>query len=303
MENNRRSFLQKLSVGGAALAMGSPLLQSCVTNAGDKPSVEPLNLNLSCQENVAPGESLSEKLDFLEANGFSGFEQGCGGILDRCEEIGKALKGRKIRISVACAGFEGVLISEKPEIQKQAMDSIKQALTNAGQLGALGLIVVPAFNGQTTMPFVEARALLVEQLKELGDHAVKQNTRIILEPLNRKEAWFLRMVADAASICRDVNSEGVGCMGDFWHMTWEETNDMGAFLSAGKYLTHVHCASRETRNMPGEDSNDQYIDGFRGLKMIGYKNYVSLECGSKGDKKITIPAAVKLLNEQWAKAV
>jgi sugar phosphate isomerase/epimerase len=303
MENNRRNFLQKLSIGGAALAIGTPVIQSCVSSGSEKSANESPGLKLSCQENVAPGESLQEKLDFLEANGFSGFEQGCGGILQRADEISKALKGRKIQISVACAGFEGVLISEKPEVQKQAMDSIKQALTNAGQLGALGLIVVPAFNGQTTMPFVEARALLVEQLKELADHAAKQNTRIILEPLNRKEAWFLRMVADAASICRDVNGEGVGCMGDFWHMTWEETSDMGAFLSAGKYLTHVHCASRETRNMPGEDSNDQYIDGFRGLKMIGYKNYVSLECGSKGDKLVTIPAAVKLLNEQWNIAV
>jgi sugar phosphate isomerase/epimerase len=54
--------------------------------------------------------------------------------------------------------------------------------------------------------------------------------------------------------------------------------------------------------MPGEDSKDIYTDGFKGLKMIGYKNFVSIEAGSKGDKKLTIPAAVNLLNEQWLKA-
>ncbi|HCM22338.1 MAG TPA: sugar phosphate isomerase, partial [Porphyromonadaceae bacterium] len=40
---------------------------------------------------------------------------------------------------------------------------------------------------------------------------------------------------------------------DFWHMTWEETSDAGAFLSAGRYLEHVHIASRKRRSMPGED--------------------------------------------------
>jgi sugar phosphate isomerase/epimerase len=306
MEKNRRNFIRTLGVGGAALTLGSTaILPSC------KPGTDPakamnekgdLILNLSCQENVAPGESLTEKLDFLEANGFTGFEQGCGGILERADEIGKALQNRKIKISVACAGFEGYLIADKKEIQDQAMKSIKQALTNAGQLGALGLIVVPAFNSQPSLPFVESRALLVEQLKELGEHAVKNNTRLILEPLNRGEAWFLRTVAEAASICRDTKSAGIGCMGDFWHMTFEETSDMGAFISGGKYLTHVHIASRETRNMPGEDTNDNYVEGFKGLKLINYKNYVSLECGSKADKKLTIPAAVKLLNDQWLMA-
>lgn len=308
MENNRRNFLRKISIGGAAAAMGAgSIVSTAFTNPLDeellvKPSKSKSKLKLSCQENVAPGKTLTEKLDFLEKNGIFGFEQGCGGILQRADEIGKALQNRNVKISVVCAGFEGHLIADTKEKRDLAMRTIKEALTNAGALGALGVIVVPAFNNQPSLPFVEARQMLVDELKELGEHAIKNKTKVILEPLNRKEAWFLRQVADAASICRDVNSDGVGCMGDFWHMTWEETSDMGAFISAGKYLTHVHVASRESRKMPGEDSNDIYIDGFKGLKMMNYPNFVSLECGSKGDKNVTIPAAVKLLNEQWDKA-
>lgn len=33
--------------------------------------------------------------------------------------------------------------------------------------------------------------------------------------------------------------------------------------------------------------------------MINYSHYVSFECGSKGDKGIVVPAALKLLREQW----
>lgn len=140
------------------------------------------------------------------------------------------------------------------EVRQQAMDSMKEILTAAGALGSTGLIIVPAFNGQTKMGHQESRELLVNKLlPELGEHAHQAGTRILLEPLNRRECHFLRQVADAAAICRDVNSPGIRLMGDFWHMTWEETCDLAAFLSAGKYLHHVHIASRQTRNMPGED--------------------------------------------------
>ena len=77
---------------------------------------------------------------------------------------------------------------------------------------------------------------------------------------------------------------------------------MAAFIAAGKYLHHVHIASRKSRRMPGEDEGDNYVDGFKGLKIIGYQDFVSFECGSKGDRQVTIPAAVKLIREQWEKA-
>ena len=55
--------------------------------------------------------------------------------------------------------------------------------------------------------------------------------------------------------------------------------------------------------MPGEDGDaDNYINGFKGLKMIGYDKYVSFECGCQGDRNILVPNAVKLLRKQWEQA-
>ena len=62
---------------------------------------------------------------------------------------------------------------------------------------------------------------------------------------------------------------------------------------------HVHIASRKDRKMPGENEGDNYVDGFKGLKIIGYQDFVSLECGCKGDRTKAIPAATALLREQW----
>jgi len=80
----------------------------------------------------------------------------------------------------------------------------------------------------------------------------------------------------------------------------EETSDMGAFLSAGSYLRHVHLASIK-RKLPGQDERD-FTNGFKALKMIGYQDFCSLECGVLGEREVEIPKAVKFLRSQWAKA-
>jgi sugar phosphate isomerase/epimerase len=298
MKMNRRHFFALSTTAGVAATL--PLSGSAAVQIA-QPAQE-ARLRLSCQEGLAPGQSMAEKLDFMEQHGFEGIEPWGGGLGKRVEEFKKALQGRKIKVSAICAGFDGVPVSDNEETRQKAMTSIKEILTAAGALGSTGMIIVPAFNGQTKLGHWEAREMLLKILPELGEHAVKNNTRILLEPLNRREAHFLRQVGDGAAICRDVNHPGISVMGDFWHMTWEEPCDMAAFMAAAKYLHHVHIASRKTRQMPGEDEGDNYEAGFKGLKLIGYQDFVSLECGSKGDKKTTIPAAVKLIREQWQKA-
>ena len=297
--------------GTAAAAVGGLLLPGCTPAAAPqdgKSSTEevPLaELKISFQEGTAPGGSLAEKFDYMEKMGIVGFEPGGGGLAGRVEEIQKALNGRNIKVSAICAGFGGWLLAEDEKVVQQCMASSKEIIAAAGAIGSVGMILVPGFNGQQpSLPHTrETRQRLLELLRELGEYALQQKTSLILEPLNRGEAHYLRQVGDAASLCRDTKSEGVTCMGDFWHMTWEETSDMGAFLSGGKYLSHVHIASRKRRSMPGEDGEaDNYVNGFKGLKMLGYKNYISFECGCQGDKNVVLPAAVQLIRDQWEKA-
>lgn len=321
---SRKSFLKSSLAGAAALAIscggmgrrddreGEPREGGRDEGPGGRPGgargerAHPqANLNLAFQEWVSYGETLEEKLDFMESLGVVGLELGGGGLADRVTEIQKALQGRKVEVSAICAGFKEFLLCEDKARQKQCTDSVKEILAAAGELGSVGMILVPAFNHQSPCKAhtPETREFLVEQLRELGDYAASCNTSIILEPLNRKEAHYLRQVADAASICRDVNSKGLYCMGDFWHMTAEETSDMGAFISAGEYLKHVHVASRKTRKIPSQDgAADNYIEGFRALKMLGYKGHVSFECGCKEgeDRKAALTAAVELLRKQWS---
>ena len=276
-------------------------MTSCASGTGTKKSPE---LRLSFQEGTAPGESLNEKFDYMEKLGIVGFEPHGKQLLKRAEEFRQALSGRNIKVSAICAGFDGFILAEDPAVKASFDSSMRELIAAAGEIGSTGVIMVPAFNAQKPCRphTMETRDYLCEQLHELGEYALKHNTTVILEPLNRKEAFYLRLVSDAAAICRDADSEGVKCMGDFWHMQ-EETSDYAAFISAGKYLQHVHVASRGQRRMPGEDGQlDNYIDGMRALKELDYQHYISFECGTAADRNVVVPAAVELLRSQWEQA-
>lgn len=305
MTLNRRNFIKASLAGAAITTVGGSQEAFASSLSVAAPARKKAELKLSFQEGTAPGKSLKEKFDYMENLGIVGFEPGGWGLSKRVGEIQKELQGRDIKVSAICAGFEGFIISEDAAVRQKCMDTMKEIISAAGELGSTGVIIVPAFNGQKpVMPHtMDTRKFLCDQFREMGEHALKCGTTVIFEPLNRGECFYMRQVADAASVCRDINCDGVRCMGDFWHMTWEEPSDMGAFISGGKYLQHVHVASRKRRSMPGEDGEaDNYIDGFKGLKMIGYDKYVSFECGCQGDRNVVLPAAVKLLREQWKKA-
>ncbi len=304
MTLDRRKFIKTTLAGTAAVAVGG-CSSFASANDKDKRASNDVKLNISFQEGNAPGADLNEKFDFMEAHGIVGFEPHGKPLLARKQEFKDALAGRNIKVSAVCAGFDGFILSTDPEVRKLCRDTMEQLIIAAGEFESTGVIIVPAFNSQVpVMPHTqETRDFLCEQFDEMGTLAQQHGTTVILEPLNRREAFYLRQVADAASICRDIGNPGVTCLGDFWHMTWEETSDYGAFMSAGEYLQHVHMASRKRRITPGEDGEaDNYVDGFKALKKLGYDKYVSFECGAEGDREVVVPAALELLRAQWEEA-
>jgi sugar phosphate isomerase/epimerase len=299
---DRRTFI-KSSLGGAVAVAGIRVLDSPVAAQPAAPAATPKAvMKLSSQEWLIPGRSFKEKVQTLEKWGAAGIELG-GGFNPK--DVLAALAGTKIKVSAICAADGPYIVSDEAQ-RRKAIDNAKRILDKAGEVGSTGVIMVPAFNGaKDQLVGKQARDLLVKEiLPELGEHAVKAKCCLLMEPLNRGEAYFLRQLADAAAICRDVKSPGIGLMGDFYHMHIEETSDCGAFVSAGKYLRHVHLASRTPSRILPHQENSDYRDGFRGLQMIGYQNYMSLECGRRKDTDpmIEIPATFRFLEKQWEEA-
>ncbi len=293
MSTNRRAFL------AASAALGLTATTPAVRGEKPQPKRE-ASLKLSSQLGVIPGKALEEKIAKMVKWGFQAVELP-DDIVGKVDMYKKAIAGTGLKFSAVCWGsINGDIVSDVVEKRAPAIQKLKDALTAAGELGTTGVIYVPAFNGQTKLTNQEIRTLVVETLPAIGEHAVKVGSRLLLEPLNRKEAFFLRQLADGAAICRDCASPGICMMGDFYHMAIEETSDFAAFIAAGDYLHHVHLASR-IRVLPGQDER-QFVDGFRGLKWIGYQDYCSFECGVKGDREVEIPKSMAFLRDQWQKA-
>jgi len=323
----RRSFLKGTAMAGVTSLYGAG--STAYGNANVEKTADcgmpklaapatPAQLNLCLQWVRIPGEEMNQKLDFLEANGFTAVEipSTNNWPTENGEALVKALKGRNIFIATACGPSDfSYAEAEKREAEVQRFLPMLEAL---GAMKSVGLIICPARRKLSEPGHLSAKELREDFVnntgKRLAEHAHKHGTSIVLEPLRRNETPFLRQVADGASIARDI---GPGCsvMGDFWHMQLEETSFMGAFISAGNLLTHVHIAGLKERIIPGvHPADDIYVDGFKGLKLIGYRGAVSFEGGwpkNPENPKKQLPEAervklirnmVSLLKEQWEMA-
>ena len=318
-----RDLLKTSAVAGVATVLGTRQAPA-QDDAGGRnslpklpPPEKPAKLNLCLQWGGIPGGEMKEKLDFLEANGFGAVEIPSGDWpIKNGEALVEAMKGRKLFLATACGPSD--FSHAEPEKREAEVQKFLPVIEALGKMKSVGLILCPA-RGKLSEPGhlsgKDLRKDFVENTgKRLAQHAAKHGTSIVLEPLRRNETPFLRQVADGARMAADIGP-GATVMGDFWHMQLEETSFMGAFLCAGKLLTHVHIAGLRERIIPGiHPGADNYVDGFKGLKLIGYRGAVSFEGGwprnpadpkkeiAREEKTRLIVNMVKLLREQWEMA-
>ncbi len=313
---NRREFIAASAVAGIASVAGAAC---CSGNGMPKLAIpkKPAKLNLCLQWGAIPVRNdINAKLDYLASNGYAAVEFGSGKwVLDNGMKLAEAAKARNIMVTTACGPSDFSYADAKK--RDAEVEKFLPVLEVLGAMKAVGLIICPA-RGKPELGHKELRHDFVTNTgKRLAEKAAACGTSIVLEPLQRYETPFLRQVSDAAKMAQEI---GAGCtvLGDFWHMSKEEANMMAAFLSAGDLLTHVHIASLKRRKIPGSDGEaDNYVDGFKGLKLIGYQGAVSLEAGwlEKGrdaknkpilpnekERHEILTNMCKLLRDQWAMA-
>jgi len=318
---NRRDFLAGSAVAGLAAALpaaGGNCAPCCGGMPKLTPPAKPAQLNLCLQWwHIPTMDDINAKLDYLEQNDFQAVEVSSKleWLRNQGPKLMDALKGRKLFLTTAC-GPSRFDYADKTKNDEE-VEKFMPILEILGEMKSIGLIICPA-RGKPEVGLKELREDFVTNTgKRLAAKAAACGTDIVLEPLQRKETPFLRQVSDGAMMAKEI---GPGCkvMGDFWHMSKEEPSFMAAFLSAGPLLAHVHIASLGKRKYPGTDGElDNYVDGFKGLKLIGYRGAVSMEAGPpeigrdaknkpiypdmKGRHELIVKM-VSMLRQQWAEA-
>lgn len=313
---HRRTFL-KSSLAGAGVVAGMSKGNLAAFATEQSPKKQAV-LKLCSQEWLVPGGSVKEKAEKILKWGGCGLE--FHGIdVRQAEQIKKDLEGTGVSPAALCYGsHHGEYISPDPAKRKKARADFKGVLDAAAALGATGVIWVPCFNRETALSPQELDKILMEDLlPELGDYAAKVGSRTLLEPLTKPETFYINRLEQAVAFCNKLNRPGVCMMGDFYHMAHEESSQEAAFVTAGKWLHHVHLATGKSRILPGQEPHS-YVSGFKGLKRIGYQDFCSLECGIKPTRQITdekgkpkmvkdpdieIPKAFAFLKQQWEEAV
>ena len=219
-------------------------------------------MKIACQEGLVPGRDLAEKLDNLAEYGFDGIEFSGQGIEERQDEIRKATENHKVNPSTICGGIRGCLLDGDGEQRRFAMSDIGKLLKVVGNIGAIGVILVPV-SGIPLVPdlrpyktaFELEKELLLVLLQELAQIAEKAGSIILVEPLNRYETHFLKTLDEAVGICNQIISPNVQIMADFFHMSIEEQNIVESIETAGSFIRHVHLAD-STRLLPGYGHTD-----------------------------------------------
>ncbi len=258
-------------------------------------------MKLACQEHLLPGETVLEKWQFAAGAGFDGIElRGMDDWNERLDEL-RAARERGAVFSSVCVISDRFIGDLDADRRREATEHMKALLSGIAELGGVGAITPAAFGVATKRlpPFEvprteeEDRCVLLDALEELGEHADKEGTLVLLEPLNRYEDHMLNRVEQAVDLCEAVGRDSVKVMGDLFHMNIEEDEIAESIRTADGYLAHVHLAD-SNRAHPGTGHTD-FAAAFGALRDIGFDGYMAMECAVRGDAETVLPQVTRHL--------
>lgn len=262
-------------------------------------------MKVSIREGMVHGETLAEKLAWLEAVGLDAVELHAATMTLPADDIVAAFAASPITVS-AVEGIPRLVSADQTE-REAAKRTIRERLALAGRLGAVGVLVVPQFGRTPVLPDLSPlasgadleRNLFIAQLRELAPAAREAGVSLFLEPLNRYEAYIVNRLEQGVAIAGEVGPE-VGIMADFFHMGIEEADIPASIRAANERVVYVHVAD-SNRLQPGRGHLD-FRPGFRALKEIGYDGYLAVECRVAGPYDDAIRETAAHIRREWAAA-
>ncbi|HYZ82606.1 MAG TPA: sugar phosphate isomerase/epimerase family protein [Solirubrobacteraceae bacterium] len=263
---------------------------------------------LACQESLLPGASLLDKWQFARDAGFDGIElQGGKDFGERLDEVRAAAEAGAVfpSVCVATGPFIGAFDDGD---RRWAIGHVKQLLSTVAAVGGRG-VVTPAAYGMFSRflpPYTPPRdaagdrEVLLDSLRELGEHAGDVGAELYLEPLNRYEDHMLNRVEQAVELCEAVGHPALKVMGDTYHMNIEEADPVAALRAAGSRLRHVHL-SDSNRLEPGAGHVD-FDATLVALRAGGFDGILAFEGRLSGPADEVLPLSAGRMNAIWRSA-
>jgi sugar phosphate isomerase/epimerase len=116
---------------------------------------------------------------------------------------------------------------------------------------------------------------------------------VLLEPLNRYEDHMVNTLAAGAGLVREVGLGSVALIGDFFHMSIEESDPAQALRDVAPHLRHLQLGDTN-RLEPGAGHYD-WARSLDALEEIGYDGWMAMECRLSGPPAQVLPRVSALL--------
>ena len=195
-------------------------------------------MRLSCQEQLLPGtnlEALSSQFA-TSAPATPGSSSGPavnGEFARRLPELRAAARAGIVMPTV-CPDTDHFIGDFSTERRHDAVSQLRAQLSVIAELGGEG-VLTPASLGhvQPAAPALdpaarpaEDRAVLMEALADLAEHAAREGVWLLLEPLNRYEDYLINRLEQAVelgeAIERELAVDSIRVCADLFHMNIEE---------------------------------------------------------------------------------
>ncbi|MDP6350150.1 MAG: sugar phosphate isomerase/epimerase [Chloroflexota bacterium] len=254
-------------------------------------------MELAVQQNLAPGESLAEKLRNIQACGYQAVELNYPGVIDDVAGAKAALADSPLHPRTMCCtpGHDLAVLDDDPATR---LTLFLRTLDLAADLDVETLVSVPVRGplpeGVTEM---EELDIYTAALHLLGQAAGERGLQIVIEPLIRYETHLINTLQDAAATAARANHPAIRILADFFHMNVEEADIAASIREHGDAIGHVHLADSNRLN-PGRGHLD-FAPGLRALVDAGYDGVMALECRIAGDPMDELRNTANFVRDLW----
>lgn len=287
---NRRNFLKKQTLAGAAVLSGTGALS--MSERVSVPSGQPFQCNYAIHEGMftnSAGPEFIDQIKFAHSMGFRSIED--NGLMGRSvamqEKIGSTLAGLGMDMGVFVISLVPnstvYLTTGKAEWKDAFLKKCREAIEVARRVNATWMTVVPG-NFDRSLPEYIQMANVIEALRPCADLFEKEGLIMVLEPLSDTPDLFLRTSPQTYAICKAVNSPACKILFDMYHLQKNEGHVMTHIDLCWDEIAYFQIGDNPGRKEPGTGEMN-YRNIFRHIYQKGFRGILGMEHGNAAPGK------------------
>jgi D-psicose/D-tagatose/L-ribulose 3-epimerase len=190
--------------------------------------------------------------------------------------------------------------------RRRAVEYYRGCADLAASLGAPVVGLIPGAVGRVEPLTTQERewGYAVEGVREVAFYAGERGVSVAVEAINRYETHLVNRVEQALELADAADVDGVGVIGETFHMQLEEDDPPSAVERLGASLRALHVASATRRGLA--QRGDGAVSMVAAARRAGFAGPFVLECTAPGPNPFEAEkgaAAMGLLDDDVAESV